>query len=138
MAARDIPMENIHVGEEATFRRSFTEEDVDTFASLSGDYNPLHVDETYASTTIFKQRLVHGMLLGSLCSRLVGMYLPGKRCLYLSQDLVFKKPVFLHDMVEVTGTVIAKSVVTKILTLKISITRTSEEMVVGNARVQVL
>lgn len=138
MEARDLVMEDIHIGDSSSFDRLWTEEDVNTFAKLSGDMNPLHMEDEYAQTTQFGGRLVHGMLVASLCSTLVGMYIPGKRCLYLSQTLSFKKPVFIGDTVTVTGVVVAKSVATKILSLAISIRKGEEEVVEGEARVQVL
>lgn len=138
MGAHDVSFEDIVVGDTASFSRTWDEKDVLNFAELSGDANPLHVDEEYAGTTPFKQRLVHGMLLGALCSRFVGMYLPGKRCLYLSQTLAFKKPVFINDTVLVTGKIIAKSEVTKILTIAITITKGEEVVMVGEAHAQAL
>jgi acyl dehydratase len=138
MEARDLVMEDIQVGDAASFDRLWTEEDVSMFAKLSGDTNPLHMDDEYAQTTQFKGRLVHGMLVASLCSTLVGMYLPGKKCLYLSQTLTFKKPVFIGDTVSVTGVVISKSSVTKLLSISISIRNGKEEVVAGDARVQIL
>lgn len=138
MTPRELAMDDIHVGDTASFSRTWDEEDVTSFANLSGDTNPLHVDKDYAATTVFKKRVVHGMLLGSLCSRFVGMYLPGKRCLYLHQTLAFKKAVFINDTVDVVGTVTAKSEVTKILTIAISIKRNEDVVMTGEAHVQVL
>lgn len=136
--AKDYCMEDIVVGATASFSRTWTEEDVFSFSKVSGDRNPLHMDKVYASTTQFKERIVHGMLVASLCSTLVGMYLPGKKCLYLSQTLSFKKPVYIGDTVKVVGIVFSKSIATKILSISISITRGNEEVLVGEARVQVL
>lgn len=138
MTPRELAMDDIHVGDTASFSRTWAEEDVTSFANLSGDTNPLHIDKDYAATTVFKKRVVHGMLLGSLCSRFVGMYLPGKRCLYLHQTLAFKKAVFINDTVDVVGTVTAKSEVTKILTIAISIKRNEDVVMTGEAHVQVL
>ena len=138
MEARDLRFEDIAVGDSASFERTITQEDIETFATLSGDHNPLHVDAAYAATTPFKKPLVHGMLVGSLCSTLVGMYLPGKRCLYLEQTLQFKKPVYAGDALTVTGTVTHKSDVTRVLTISISINKSGEETVAGTAKVQVL
>ncbi len=138
MGLKDISMDDIQVGDTASFDRTLTEGDVHSFAQLSGDMNPLHMDETYARTTKFGRRVVHGMLLGSLCSRLVGMYLPGKRCVYLGQTLTFKKPVFIGDTVSISGEVMAKSISTGIVEIAISITKDDEEMVEGNAVVQIL
>ena len=138
MEAKDLTINDINIGDKSSFERTFTENDIQVFAGLSGDVNPLHVDERYAKTTIFKQRLVHGLLVGSLCSTLVGMYLPGKRCLYLKQKLSFKKPVFIRDTLNVFGWVVAKSEVTKILTIIIHIKRGKEIVLEGEAIVQVL
>jgi 3-hydroxybutyryl-CoA dehydratase len=135
---KDLSMDDITVGDISSFSRMWTEEDVLSFSKLSGDINPLHLDESYAQITQFGRRLVHGMLVASLCSRLVGVYLPGKRCLYLGQTLLFKKPVYIGDTVIVTGTVMSKSVATKILSISISMTREGEEVLAGEARVQVL
>ncbi len=138
MKAEDLRMEDIQIGDTASFDRLWTEEDVLIFATLSGDTNPLHMDDDYAQTTQFKKRLVHGMLVASVCSTLVGMYIPGKRCLYLSQTLSFKKPVFIGDTVVVTGVVTAKSSVTKILSIAITVRKGEEEVMIGEAKVQVL
>ncbi len=138
MRPRDVSFEDIQVGDSASFSRTWSEKDVLLFAELSGDTNPLHVDEEYAKGTAFKQRLVHGMLLGALCSRFVGMHLPGQRCLYLNQTLAFKKPVFINDTVQVVGKVIAKSEVTKILTIAITVTKGEEVVMLGEAHTQVL
>ncbi len=138
MIPADLSFEDIAVGMSTSFSRTISTEDVESFAKLSGDYNPLHIDDAYAKTTKFGKRVVHGMLLGALCSQLVGMHLPGKRCLYLQQTLSFKKPVFVGDMVSVQGVVEAKSPATKVLDIAISIMRDTEEVASGLAKVQVL
>ncbi|MBI3442687.1 MAG: MaoC family dehydratase [Candidatus Sungbacteria bacterium] len=135
---KDLLLKDISVGDTASFSRIFTRNDVLAFARLSGDQNPLHLDEAYARTTRFGRRLAHGMLVGSLCSTLVGMYLPGKRCLYLSQTLFFRKPVFIGDTVVVQGVVRAKSESTGVLEIGVSITKDDEEVLTGIATVQVL
>lgn len=138
MDARDLRFEDIEVGDIASFERVITQADVDAFAALSGDTNPLHVDAAYAATTQFKKPLVHGMLVGSLCSQLVGMHLPGKRCLYLEQTLQFKKPVYAGDSLMVRGTVTHISTATRVLTIAISVTKGQDEVLAGIAKVQVL
>jgi 3-hydroxybutyryl-CoA dehydratase len=80
------------VGEEATFSRAFTQEDVETFSRLSGDTNPVHLDENYARQTRFQGRILHGMLVASLISSALGTILPGPGCVYLSQQLSFRAP----------------------------------------------
>ena len=139
MIPRDLTIDDIKIGDSASFERSFSEKDVDDFAKLSGDSNPLHTDEAYAKTTKFKRRIVHGMLVGSLCSALVGMQIPGKRCLYLSQTLDFRKPVFIGDKLTVNGVVRSKSLSTRMIEIEIIIKNDAEETVLkGIAKVQVL
>ncbi len=138
MEPNDFTFEDITVGDQASFERVFEEKDLQTFADLSGDYNPLHLDPMYAAETSFGRPVVHGMLVASLCSTLMGTYLPGRRCLYLAQTLEFRKPVFVGDVVTVTGTVMTKSPATRILTIAISITREAEDAVLGVATVKVL
>ncbi len=138
MESKDITIENISVGDSVSFERSWTEKDVLDFALLSGDYNPLHTDENYAAETQFKKRVVHGFLVGSSISCLIGMYLPGKRSLYLSQSLLFKKPVFIGDEVVVSGKVLNISLSTRIIEMEIKITKNMEEVLDGVAKVQIL
>jgi acyl dehydratase len=104
--AQDRDYKNIAVGDEASFETTITAETVSAFATLSGDYNPLHVDSAFGAQSSFGHTIPHGMIGGAFFSRLVGMELPGKHALYLSQILRFAKPLPL-------GTVIVKGVVTK-------------------------
>ena len=91
------------IGEEASTTRIFTQEDVEKFAELSGDHNPIHLDDSYARSSFFKGRIVHGMLVASLISSLLGNTLPGPGAIYLRQELQFTAPVRPGD--EVTATV---------------------------------
>lgn len=127
---------NINVGLKKDFSITITESMIDNFAELSGDFNPLHIDENYAKSTQFKQKVCHGMLLASFFSRLVGMYLPGKNALYFSQTLNFESPCFINDEISVEGEVIDKSVATKIITIKTIIYNKSRKCLVdGLAKV---
>lgn len=99
---------NIKVGETASLTRTVTDADIQAFADLSSDHNPLHLDDAYAATTRFGQRIAHGMFSASLISALIGNELPGTGSIYLSQTLRFLAPVFLGDAVT------ARVVVTKI------------------------
>ncbi len=96
---------DLHVGESCSISKSFSESDVMQFASISGDLNPAHVDEEYAKTTIFKTRIVHGMLVGSLFSAILGTKLPGLGSIYTFQSLKFVKPVYLNETITATVTV---------------------------------
>jgi len=129
---------SLEVGETASMERRITSNDVNAFAELSGDYNPLHVDEAFAASALFGKRVVHGMFLGSLVSQLVGMKLPGRYALLLKVELEFKKPAFIDDTVIVRGTLTTKSMATKIIEIKVSITREQELVTTGKVHVQVL
>lgn len=120
---------DIHIGDKASFVTTITPETVEAFALLSGDHNPLHMDEVFAAATPFKGRLAHGMLAGAFFSRLVGMHLPGLYCVYLSQTLQFKNPVRLNTQVEISGVVSAKSDATQAITLQMCMIEVSSNTV---------
>ena len=122
----ELNLEDIQVGYTKKFNIKVTDSMVNQFAEISGDYNPLHMNEEYAKTTKFNQRVCHGMLLASFFSRLVGMYIPGKNALYLTQSLKFISPCHIGDEVTVKGEVIKKSTVTRIITLKTTIEKDSD------------
>jgi len=125
----------IEIGLTKQFQITITESMIDDFAKISGDYNPLHMDEKFAQSRDFKNRVCHGMLLGSLFSRLVGMYVPGKYGLYFSQTLNFVNPTTVNDTVTVAGKVISKNESTKIIKLKTTIKNSSHVLVDGEAKV---
>ncbi len=85
--------------------RTVAAEDVESYARVTGDANPVHLDEAYAAKTRFKRRIAHGMLAGSFISALLGTRFPGPGTIYLKQDLAFRKPVYLGDVLEVSATV---------------------------------
>lgn len=92
-------------GQSASLTRTITEADVEAFAQLSGDENPVHLDETFAATTRFKRRIAHGMLPVSFISAILGAHFPGPGTIYLSQNVSFLAPVYLGDTVTATVTV---------------------------------
>jgi enoyl-CoA hydratase len=87
----------LKVGDKALLSKAFTEEEVFQFANISSDKNPLHLDKAFGESSIFGQRIVHGMLVASLFSGLIGMKLPGKGSIYLGQSLTFKAPVAIDE-----------------------------------------
>ena len=95
------PRTSFAVGEEATLSRTFTQEDVQVFSRLSGDTNPVHLNEEYAKQTRFAGRIIHGMLVSSLISSALGTILPGPGCVYLSQQLTFRAPARIGDRLTV-------------------------------------
>jgi len=92
-------LQDISPGMESSFDKQVTAADIDTFAELTGDNNPIHLSEEYAAQTPFKQRIAHGMLNGGLISTVLGTQLPGPGCIYLEQQLRFKAPVMIGDTV---------------------------------------
>ena len=113
--------DDIFIGQKESFMIKITESMVQTFGTLSGDLNPLHMDAKFAESSSFKKRIVHGMFLSTFFSQLVGMHLPGKNALYFSQTLNFRSPCYIDDEIEVVGEVIEKSDSTKIITVTTSI-----------------
>jgi 3-hydroxybutyryl-CoA dehydratase len=95
----------IQVGNSASLTKTFTESDVITFAEISGDHNPIHVDPKFAASSRFERQLVHGMLTAGMISAVLGMQLPGPGCIYLKQELNFRAPVFFGDTITASVTV---------------------------------
>ena len=91
--------EDLKLGMEASFAKTVSEADILAFAEVTGDRNPVHLDETYAGKTMFKGRIAHGMLTASYISAVFGMELPGPGVIYISQTLNFKAPVRIGDEV---------------------------------------
>ena len=135
---QDNDYEDISVGHSFSFTRRITQDDVEAFAALSEDRNPLHLDASYASKTVFRSRIVHGMLAASLFSTLLGMLCPGKRNLYLSQTLNFRKPISPGSELLVKGTVIKKINSLKAIVIKTEIYVGPVLSVDGEAMVRVM
>jgi 3-hydroxybutyryl-CoA dehydratase len=134
----EYSFDEIKIGLEHHFEISIDEKLERDFAKISGDFNPLHMDEQYAKKTKFGKRVCHGMLLASFFSRLVGMYLPGKNALYFSQNLNFIGPCFIGDIVIVKGKVMNKSEATKMIKIETTIkNNTGKLLVEGIAQVLV-
>jgi 3-hydroxybutyryl-CoA dehydratase len=104
--------EEIQVGDTAGFAKTITESDIHSFSAITADFNPIHVDEVYATTSSLGKkmggRIAQGMLSASLFSTLVGMYIPGKGALYVSQTCNFKRPVKIGDTIRAQCTVVEK------------------------------
>ena len=92
-------LEDLSVGQRAESSHVVTADDIEAFAAVSGDNNPLHLDEAYAATTRFGGRIAHGMLSASYVSALIATELPGPGAIYLSQSLKFHRPVRIGDTV---------------------------------------
>jgi 3-hydroxybutyryl-CoA dehydratase len=97
--------DELTVGQTAETSRVVGAADIQAFADVSGDHNPLHLDEVYAKTTTFGERIAHGMLSASFISGLIANKLPGAGAIYLSQSLRFRRPVKIGDLVVVRVTI---------------------------------
>src|SRR3712207_263709 len=96
--AQGLTLDELEVGMTAELVRTVTEAHINLFAEASGDFNPLHVDEAFAQTTMFRGRIAHGLLPASYVSAVVGTRLPGPGSLYLGQTLTFSKPTRIGDV----------------------------------------
>lgn len=112
--------EKVQPGDEAQFYKTITASDVDDFARFSGDRNPLHMDESFALRTRFQRRVVHGMLLASYVSALVGMHCPGPGALWSRQNYRWPAPVFIGDRIHLKLRVTHKSVGSRALTIEVA------------------
>ncbi len=98
-------LEDLSLGMSETVNKTVSADDIDAFAQVTGDHNPVHLDQAYAETTFFKGRIAHGMLTASFISAVLGTRLPGPGCIYLSQLLKFRAPVKIGDAVTARVTV---------------------------------
>src|ERR1700742_103790 len=103
--ARGYTIDELAVGMTAAYQRVVTVADIEAFATVSGDHNPVHLDDAYAQTTRFKGRIAHGMLGASFISTVLASKLPGPGTVYLGQTLTFKAPIRPGDTVEARVTV---------------------------------
>ena len=101
--------EELEVGQTAEFSREITLDMMEKFLEISKDENPLHTDKVFAKEQGFSDRVVYGMLTASLYSRLCGVYIPGERCLLQSVHADFMNPVFIGDVLTVTGRIAEKN-----------------------------
>jgi len=90
---------DLSVGMTEEYIKTITDDDIVSFAEVSGDTNPMHLDDDFASETLFRSRIAHGMLTASLISTIIGTLLPGPGCIYLGQNLKFLRPVRIGDTV---------------------------------------
>lgn len=130
------PFNTLKIDDFCKRQHTVSDDDLIMFAKASGDQNPLHLDDTYAATTPFKQRIAHGMFTGGLISAALAMDLPGPGTIYLSQDLQFKRPVCIGDELSIVLTVVEKHESKPIVTLHCEVTNQDDKaVVVGTAKV---
>ena len=130
---------NIKIGDSFSKERLVTDELVRAFAEVSGDYNPIHLDEEFAKTTRFGRRIAHGMLSGAFISAVLGYEFAEKKIVYLSQTLKFTAPVFIGDTLTTTATITNIREDKNIVTMDTTCTKDDGEVVVkGESVVMVL
>lgn len=128
--------DEIQIGDRAEVSKEITSDDILDFARLTGDVNPVHIDDEYARKTFFKERIAHGMLTASLISTVLGTQLPGRNTIYLSQNLKFKRPVKIGDIITACAEVIEKKDDKKIIKLQTNLlNQDGKEVVEGEALV---
>lgn len=98
---QNITFDEIEIGQRATYSKRVEERDIQLFAVVSGDVNPVHLDAAYAAGTPFEERIAHGMLTGAVISAALALELPGPGTIYLGQSLRFRAPVKIGDTVTV-------------------------------------
>jgi len=119
-----------NIGDKAVNYKTYTAEIVASFAELSGDQNPVHLDYEYAAQTIFKKPIVHGMLVASQISNLIANKLPGPGSIYKSQSLTFKRPVYYNDTIKCEAEIVLIVAEKKIIELKTICLNANEEVVI--------
>lgn len=103
---KGITISEMQVGDSASFTKTVSEHDVYTYAGVSGDFNPAHVNEVEAQKGMFGKRIAHGMLSAGFISTVLGTQLPGPGTIYMGQELRFTRPVFFGDTITATVTVV--------------------------------
>lgn len=137
--ASSLKYKDMRLGREFSFKRRISKEDVICFARLTGDFNPLHLEDKFARNSGFDGPIVHGMLVSALFSTLVGMYCPGRNALILSQEVKYIKPVKPGDRVVVCGRVTNKIDSVNVLIVGCRICRSRGEVLVeGVVKVKVM
>lgn len=129
--------EDLAIGMSATYAKTITEDDIQSFSHLSGDTNPLHLDHQFAAASVFGSRIVHGMLAASLLSTVFGTKLPGPGGIYVSQNLRFRAPVRPGETVVAEARVIATDAKRRRVTFACSCAVGSRLVIEGEAVIHV-
>lgn len=125
----EYKFDSIVVNQRAEFKVTITSAMLDMFKEITGDLNPMHLDDLYAKKQGYESRLVYGMLTASFYSTLVGVYLPGKYCIFQECNTSFNKPVYANDMLCISGVVTEIHEVLRRITIKATIKNQKNEKV---------
>lgn len=130
---------NLNIGDKFLTTKKITDAVVRAFAELSGDYNPIHLDEEFAKTTQFKKRIAHGMISGALISAVLGNEFKERKIVYLSQTMRFIAPVFIDDTITAAATITHIREDKPIITIETVCTNQNDETVVkGEGKIMLL
>ena len=135
LSLTSIPIEDIKVGMAMSYSQTITDSDIRSFAEISGDKNPVHLDEDYASASRYKKRIAHGLMSASFFSALFGTKIPGPGCVYVAQSLQFKRAVYMNDTVTATVTVTSVNLETKRIFFETKCTVKSRVVISGEAEI---
>ena len=130
-----LTIEKIKVGQSAEFLKLISEEDIKQFARLTGDNNPIHLDDEYAKKTMFKKKIAHGLLTASFISTVIATKLPGQGSIYLDQSLKFLAPVYIGNQIRIFVKVTKKNIEKRIVTLSTEVYVSEKKIITGEARI---
>jgi acyl dehydratase len=134
----EYTFDNLIIGATEEINIDVSQDSIEHFARLSGDFSPIHIDENFAKESGFESQVVHGMLLGAFVSRLIGMKLPGKFGVLQKIDLGFRKPCYAPSKLTIRGTIETKSAAVKLITLSITILQSTDVIIAkGKASVMI-
>lgn len=129
-------IQEIQLGDKASFQKTITESDVYLYAGITGDLNPVHINAEHAEQSVFKERIAHGMLTAGFISAVLGLQLPGPGTIYMSQSIRFTAPVRIGDTIKAEAEVTEKIDEKNRIKLKTTCTnQRGEEVLVGEAMV---
>ena len=127
--AKSFQFEELEIGQFSTHRMTITAKLIENFAVLIGDYHPLHTDKNYCKANGFIDRIAHGTLLTSLSSRIIGMDLPGKNAILLTQSAEYLKPVYVGDHLDFLATILHLKKSLRIVTIEINVRNQLSDLV---------
>tara|TARA_Y100000996_G_scaffold414950_1_gene407510 strand:- start:1077 stop:1487 length:411 start_codon:yes stop_codon:yes gene_type:complete len=130
-----VDITDIRPGDFAEIKKKMTLEMVKNFAIISGDYNPVHLDEKYASKSRYKKQIIHGLMATSLFSGLFGTKLPGEGCVYKSQNIRFKRPIYINDLVTARIEVISVELKSKVISFETKCLVNKKIMIDGESEI---
>jgi phosphate acetyltransferase len=125
--------ESITVGDKGTFEKVITEKDIFQFADVSGDFNPLHIDEEYAKKSRFGHRVAHGILMAAIISSVLGGELPGVGTIFVELHIRFLRPVFIGDVISANATVMEVVNPKRVRLMVACVNQHAEDVAIGNA-----